>query len=528
MAISEIESKETWRVEAVGKIYTASYSDLPVWIDDGSLQPHDLVQKGNRRWLEAGKVPELRMLFENRAACLGPGAEDTQGRPNAVRKGITKRQELREVDVHVSIPTIPCSVHSETAAALQCGKCDENFCRSCTKSFGGNVKLCPKCGALCHSIKELESKRMAAEMTARDVGKGFGAGDFAKALAFPFRHKTSLIAGAAMFTFFSIGQSAFGFGDVLMIVAAIFCLLLANMIWFGVLANTIDNVSRGIFTASFMPAFDDFSPWDDVLHPFLLSIGVYLSSFGPFLIALGIGFYLVASMVSSQMSSFQNEVEKIPGTPYYSAKDTVKQSDAVKDLIAETKRQTDARLALQNEIQTGKMNPDSAVILEADAATTITDEQVVARRKQIEAELGTSDHATSQTIQGLLGLAPPLVIIALIAFLWGVFYFPAACAVGSFTKSFGSAINPLIGLDTIRRMGWIYLKLLLMSISVGIAIVVLSAMVGSVFAAFNIPGMGNIPAKIVLSMFIFYATIVFACLVGAAMFKASDRLQLQT
>ena len=33
------------------------------------------------------------------------------------------------------------------------------------------------------------------------------------------------------------------------------------------------------------------------------------------------------------------------------------------------------------------------------------------------------------------------------------FYYPMALAVAGYTQSFGSVVNPLVGLDTIRRMG---------------------------------------------------------------------------
>ena len=74
-------------------------------------------------------------------------------------------------------------------------------------------------------------------------------------------------------------------------------------------------------------------------------------------------------------------------------------------------------------------------------------------------------------------------------------YFPAACVVASFTKSFVSAVNPMIGLDTVRRMGGCtYVKLLFTTLALGITLVFVSAVVGSVFEAFDVPGMGDIPS----------------------------------
>ena len=44
--------------------------------------------------------------------------------------------------------------------------------------------------------------------------------------------------------------------------------------------------------------------------------------------------------------------------------------------------------------------------------------------------------------------------------------------------------------------------------------------------AFNLPGVGNLPAKFVSSIFGFYLSVVFSVTLGLAIFKASDRLQL--
>ena len=62
----------------------------------------------------------------------------------------------------------------------------------------------------------------------------------------------------------------------------------------------------------------------------------------------------------------------------------------------------------------------------------------------------------------MMQLAAPLVVIGAITFLWGMFFFPAACAVAGYTRSFMATVNPLVGLDTIKRLGADYGKILLM------------------------------------------------------------------
>ena len=110
--------------------------------------------------------------------------------------------------------------------------------------------------------------------------------------------------------------------------------------------------------------------------------------------------------------------------------------------------------------------------------------------------------------------------------LWGVFYFPAALAVAGYTRSFAATLNPLVGLDTIRHLGLDYVKILLMGLALGVASGFVSGVLAVVFVAFDMPGVGNIPAKAVGSLFGFYLSVVFSCVIAFALYKAADRLKL--
>ena len=129
-------------------------------------------------------------------------------------------------------------------------------------------------------------------------------------------------------------------------------------------------------------------------------------------------------------------------------------------------------------------------------------------------------------VQGFLNLAPPLVVIGGVFFLWGLFYFPAACAVAGYTRSFAATVNPAVGLDTIKRLGGSYVKVLLMGLVLLIAAGFVSGLLGLVFKPFDLPGFGNLPAKAIGSFLTFYVSIVFSCILGFALFKAADRLAL--
>src|SRR5690606_6332074 len=87
------------------------------------------------------------------------------------------------------------------------------------------------------------------------------------------------------------------------------------------------------------------------------------------------------------------------------------------------------------------------------------------RRQSLESAIGKTPETRVREAeamrQGFLNLAAPLVVVGAIFFLWGAFYFPAACAVAGYTRSFTATISPLIGLDTIKRLGMSYVKILL-------------------------------------------------------------------
>jgi hypothetical protein len=152
------------------------------------------------------------------------------------------------------------------------------------------------------------------------------------------------------------------------------------------------------------------------------------------------------------------------------------------------------------------------------------------KKQELESVLGkspeTRERESAAMIAGIPKLAAPIFVIGVLALIWGLFYFPAACIVAGYTKSFAAVLNPLVGLDTIRRMGLDYLKIFLMELLLLAVFIAVGAAVSIVFSAFDMPGVGNLPANAIQSIFWFYLVIVFACLLGFAMFKASDRLRL--
>jgi len=553
--MQEQNLNEVWQVDVNGTIYEAPFYELGEWIDGGSLLPEDKVRKGNLRWIEARRVPALVPFFNAKAngepmpvvistTVAEPAAaevvetpsEETPVDPAAAPLADHSLASQQIPSVAAIDPSI-CALHTGIESAFLCDGCANGFCKACPNSYGGTVKLCPLCGAMCRPVGEVRDSRQRAESDLRAVSEGFGMSDFFSAMGHPFKFKTSLFFGAVMFMFLTLGKGAGAMGGIFMVVGGIFAGMSANALTFGVLANTINNFIQGKLDENFMPDFDDFSVWEDVVHPFFLSIAAYISSFGPFILVLIVGFYLVTSSVSTKMDAYKSDLEKIPGTNVYAGRELVDQTGDVKDAlkgIDERQMERSKRLTMA----AGDMDEDPASAAEptpqVDDETREQEELWAAatesQKKSLESTLGKSPETEareqSEMIQAFLGLAAPLVVIGAIAFLWGLFFFPAACAVAGYTRSFAATINPLVGLDTIKRFGVDYVKILTMAFVLLVASIVVTGILGAVFAVFNLPMVGNLPATALSALFTFYLSAVFSCILGYALYKSADRLGL--
>lgn len=545
-----LDAEERWQVEVGGQVYEADYEELKQWIDEGALLPLDKVRRGNLRWIEAQKVPGLKAFFDAKergelrnenveTASIGNArADENSIEQNRTYENFAGSNEKFETGqnfseaVNFTLTDLPpnavCNLHAGTAAEFFCGTCGNGFCKACPKSYGGNVKICPFCGALCQSVKHLREKDKTERQFQAATNEGFGAADLMRALAHPFKYKPSLLFGALMFAFFTVGQTVAAIGGFVMLGAALFCALGANMLTFGVLANTVEKFSSGKLEANFMPDFEDFSIWDDVVHPFFLSIGAYFSSFGPFILVCIASVYLIFSSLTAQAGAMRNEIDKVPGTPGFDSRKAVEQSERVKEITENLRIQNNQRIARQTEIVAENAPLDSY----NEEAEFKQVEQLIedSRKAQFESIAGKSPETErrefEQMVRGFLGLAAPLVVVGFLAFLWGAFYFPAACAVAGYTRSFTATINPLVGLDTIRRLGFDYVKILLMGFVIVIAAGIVGVFLSIIFSSFEMPRMGNLPAKAVGSVFTFYFSIVFSGVLGYALYKNSAKLNL--
>ncbi|HEX8735315.1 MAG TPA: hypothetical protein VF721_08345 [Pyrinomonadaceae bacterium] len=561
---------EIWQVDVGGQVYEASFAELAQWVTEGSLLPQDKVRRGNLRWLDAIKVPALYGFFNAKELGIAPPlpqmttSTNTETAPpasetvpmqtenyapativspaqfNAPQQfAPTQAQfngqtnfapsEAFQPPVQATTQAAPqnfqadfappmpqanvCLIHPENEPAYYCDGCANLFCKGCPTSYGGTVKICPMCGAMCKPLEAARAQQQKAVQYQQDLAQGFGFEDFGKAFAYPFKFKFSLVAGAIMFMLFTLGQSSSGIGGTFMLAASGFCMMLANMLTFGVLAHTVENMSQGKLTENFMPSFDDFNILDDVLHPFFLSIGANIAAFGLLIVII------------------------IGGLWYMSNRSVENQGDKMAEMSRRIQENKEAR-------DDGRILPDGTVVPPLDQLTpaqkkAVDDNNIEElqklladqRKADLESVVGktpeTKDREFKQLMANLASIGTPVLLLAVLALLWGLFYFPAACMVAGYTRSFAATINPMVGIDTIKRMGFDYVKVCLMSLFLLFIIpVIIGGILGVILKAFDMPGVGNLPATALGSLFTFYFSVVFSLVLGYALYKNSAKLNL--
>jgi hypothetical protein len=429
-----------------------------------------------------------------------------------------------------------CLFHPDLSSLFVCEGCGNGFCKTCPKSYGGTVKICPQCGQMCKAVGEIKAKQQQAAVVSTAVSEGFGAGDFFSALSYPFKFKVSLAFGAVLFMLLTLGRGAAGMGGVFMLVGGIFSAMSANALTFGVLSTTIDNFIQGKFDENFMPEFEDFALWDDVIHPFFLSIAAYISSFGPFFLVFAISYYLLTSAVGNEMDAYKSDLERIPGTQVYTGRELADQSGDVKDVLKDIDQKQRDRIAAateladDDEVTSLGTQPTPAVDEESRQQEELWAAANESRKKSLESAIGkmpeTQQQEDAAMIKAFLGLAAPLVVVGFITFVWGLIFFPASCAVAGYSRSFVATINPLIGLDTMKRLGVDYIKILAMGFVLLVSSLIVGGILGGIFSAFDMPLFGNLPATALGALFSFYLMAVFSCILGYALFKSADKLGL--
>ncbi len=496
---------EVWRVSTVEGIFETDLETLKQWIAEGCVLPTDKVSKGTLNWIDAGRAPSLRAAFardfstpplatpepaypEAAGGWHVPSRFDGLGQSQPAPDSIPDTQSLPynstsdtppPITDNDAIPANTCQNHPESAAQYICRMCRATWCEACPRFVSGKIPLCPSCGDLCKLFNDVTTKAAQSEFQA----SGFGLADFGRAIRYPFQHLIPLIGGALLYAFLLLA----GFKGA----------LVAWMIMFGCISHVISQVAWGRLNRSFMPDFSEFSLWDDLVMPFFLGIGIFVVTWGPTIV-------LVVALLFGVLGG-PKPPSVIPGQDM--ADQAERSAPTSEDLKVLTDPNADPKKLEEANNKLNNLRPGAQIVQEAERS-----------KSQNEPGAGLS------MLLPYLGAGILLGVLLLAGLSWAFFYYPMALAVAGYTQSFASVINPLVGLDTIKRMGLTYFKAFAMVVVVQIAAGIVSVIIAIATAPFNLPFVGNLPANFINGTATFYFNLVIACVLGLSLFKSADRL----
>lgn len=488
---------EVWRVSTPEGVFEADLETLKQWIAEGCVLPTDKVTKGNLSWIEAGRVPKLKGAFNGErtpvsAPANNPPAPDSfeafvssstayGNPPPSQSTAETSWQEPPGVETPPKVVTQSstgaCHNHPEAAPEYVCRTCAAVFCKVCPR-FTEKVPICPLCGDLCREYRTVREKAARAELQ----GSGFGVEDFVRAIRYPFNHKIALFSGALIYGF--------------LLLAGVRGSIVAAVLMFGCISHVISQVAWGRLNRSFMPDFSAFSLWDDLVVPLFLGVGIMIVTWGPVIalvIALMFGVLSGSDVQTSPLGAGQVAESTGP---------TEEDLSVLMDPEGDPEKQAEANKKLQ------QLRPGAEMAREAE-------------RSQAEAN---DPLGPMSDLLPYLGAGMFLGLLFLLFIGWGVFYYPMALTVAGYTQSFGSVINPLVGLDTIRRMGATYFKAFGMVVVVQVISFVAGVIIAMITSPLALPFMGNVVGNFINATFTFYFNLVVACILGLSLFKCADRL----
>ena len=485
---------ESWRVSTIEGIFETDLETLKQWIVEGCVLPTDKVSKGNLNWIDAGRVPKLKAAFNGEIEPPPPPTEQAEFQTsdaalqtpppfeNQTAYEVSPAESFNSTEPvpHLGTSASWCHIHPGVKPKYVCRMCAVPLCGECPRFVGtSGIPVCPLCGDLCKSYAEAKSSAERAEFQS----SGFGMSDFTSAIRYPLQHKAALFGGALLYSFLLIAGFRGG--------------LIAWMIMFGCISHVISQVAWGRLDRSFMPDFSGFSMWDDVVMPVFLGIGIAIVSWGPVIVlTLALMFGVIASASSSDHGA-ATEAQ------------TAEQQQFSEDLEVLTDPNADPKkLEEANRRVNERARPGSELAREAAKS---------------QAEHNDPTGMFSEMLP-YLGAGAAIVILLLLGIAWAIFYYPMALAVAGYTQSFWSVVNPLVGLDTIRRMRGTYFKAFAMVVALQFATFVISAIIGLITAPLTLPFMGNMIANFINGSFTFYFNLVIACVLGLSLFKCADRL----
>lgn len=122
-------------------------------------------------------------------------------------------------------------------------------------------------------------------------------------------------------------------------------------------------------------------------------------------------------------------------------------------------------------------------------------------------------------------------IAIILAILWAIFYYPMALLVAGYTADFLSTLNPMVGLVTMWKMGTVYVKAYFMAAFIYVAGIVIHSMLGLIEPIVKplgsvAIGFGYLSGSILQGMVAFFVSIMVAAILGLAVYKRADELDV--
>ena len=333
------------------------------------------------------------------------------------------------------------------------GKRSEGVCTECGKGW------CPECvkrqgtAAICPDCDALcqsTADREEAERVARQRRRPLR-DELGTVLTYPLRDPMAYIMMAVVVGLFSTAAKVAAFGGY-------FGTLFAQGLLYAYAFTAINRVSSGN-TTNFMPEISDIT---DIITPVRLGVAAMIISSGPaFLLLLVLGVSSIFALGSPGVGS---------GEPSYEA---TPMSEELRQVLAEQ---------------------------------GMSEEEIAEFEEGYSLEEGVNAPAAGTAIGALIALP--------FALLWKLLYSPIALIAAAISRSFFATLNPVIGIDAIRRMGSIYWEALVVYTAIAFASFIGSAVLGLV------PFLGGFLAAFVQS----YAFLSFGCLLGFAVYKKAEEL----
>ena len=349
-----------------------------------------------------------------------------------------------------------CATHTDRPSEAVCTACGKGWCPECVRRQG-TAAICASCDALCVATADREAREARARQRARPLLDEVGT-----ILRYPFTDATAFVAFAVVVGVFSVLASIAAFGGG-------FGLLFSQGLLYAYAFTAINRVSAGDMDG-FMPQIGDMT---DLAGPLRVGVAALLISSGP-LVALS--FIYPPSDVVRALGAERASALVAP-TPQPSAEPTLPPSVA-----ALTEDESGGDGAATAPAEPGEAVPDRA----AEAAP---EEPLV-------------------PAWGLGAFA--------LALLWKLVYSPIALVAGGISQSFVKTLNPLVGLDAIRRMGPTYWTAMALYTAFALVEFVIGAVLGFV------PFAGGFLRAFVQS----YSYLAIGCLLGLAVFKKAPELGL--